>query len=219
MVSILALDLLLVLISSQSLWRKIHTLLHAHVGRVPKCVVILPAPQSTSHPWKLPGQRESLSFPCLYPLLSAVKRWRRGETATAVVMYGFISLDYLKLLFKMRFAVSYFWLSLTEKVCHLSTSWTPVAFIVLDVACLGALQCPLSTKVGRVVTAPCQLDMQDFLRQGLCNPLSAQKRKSNYSMRKKKLLKITLLLQSVVWWDCKVSEPCAQVYNPNTGLS
>lgn len=164
MVSILALDLLLILISSQSLWRKIHTLLHAPVGRVPRCIVILPAPQSTSHPCKLPGQRESLSFPCLYPSLSTVKRWRRGDTATAVVICGFISLDCLKLLLKMRFALSYFWLSLTEEVCHPSTSWTPVALIVLDVACPGALQCPVSAKAGRVMTALCQLDMQYFLR-------------------------------------------------------
>lgn len=63
-----------------------------------------------------------------------------------------------------------FLLSLRE-VYHPSPSWSPVALILLDVACLGALACLLPAKVGRVMAIPCKLNMQDFLTQGLPRPL------------------------------------------------
>lgn len=85
--------------------------------------------------------------------------------ATAVVTLWFSSLDCLKLLFKVSFAVSFFGPSLREEVMSSSPFLVgPQRLSVLDVACPGDLLFSLPTRVGKVMAAPRRVDVQDFLR-------------------------------------------------------
>lgn len=101
----------------------------------------------------------SLSWALTYPPQPSVKYWRCGRGSHSHCDSVALSfLDWPKL--KIQNEVHCLWfLSLREEVCHPSPCWHPAALIPLDVACLGALALPLPTVAGKVMVAPCLLDI------------------------------------------------------------
>lgn len=118
--------------------------------------------------------RGTLSLPCwalMNPLLPLVKCWRGGSGSHSSCNCVAFSLWTVWNSYSKWVSLS---LILTVPMgggMPSMPAWHPVALILLDVACLGALEFLLPTKRGKAMAAPCQLDIQNLLREGLLHPL------------------------------------------------